>query len=166
MCRARRLGAPFCRGRRAAIIFSSPQTQTSHRGGNGPMRTSAPTKYALHVGPGLAPAALEGENPMSKGATTRRTVRLPSQRELSSEARLRVFFFPAGENPPSFASQMPPPFAKGGLRGKENIYHESDKKTEGGRRAVEYHGRPPGGLSPATGQMIGASLTAKSCGRS
>ena len=30
------------------------------------MRTSAPTKYALHVGPGLALAAHEGENPMSK----------------------------------------------------------------------------------------------------
>ena len=54
---------------------------------------------------------------MSKGATTRRTVRLPSQRELSSEARLRVFLFPEGENPPSFASQMPPPFAKGGFYG-------------------------------------------------
>ena len=53
---------------------------------------------------------------MSKGATTRRTVRLPSQRELSSEARLRVFLFPEGENPPSFASQMPPPFAKDLLR--------------------------------------------------
>ena len=67
-------GAAPCRGRCAAIIFFFPKTQTSRRGGNGPMRTSAPTKYALHIGPGLAPAAHKGENPVSKCATTRRTV--------------------------------------------------------------------------------------------
>ena len=98
---------------------------------------------------------------MSKGAATRRTVRLPFAKG-AVERRLR--FSPKGKILRHLFRKCHL-LCERRLKRKGNIYHESDKKTEGGRRAVEYHGRPPG-LPPATGQNDWRIIDGESCGRS
>ena len=55
VCRAQTTGAPFCRGGAPRSFSLLRKPKRPIRRGNGPMRTSAPTKYALHRRTGACP---------------------------------------------------------------------------------------------------------------